>query len=59
MHDLKRTIKIFLDDCLDASDDDFLQAFGAPSDMAADMLRDVSQQEIHVDKNGVPTGEQQ
>ena len=46
MSDLKRTIGIFLDDCPDASYEDFLEAFGSPTDMAAEMLRDVSEQEI-------------
>ncbi|MGM9630796.1 hypothetical protein [Butyricicoccus sp.] len=46
MGDLKRTIGIFLDDCPDASYEDFLEAFGSPADMAAEMLRDVPEQEI-------------
>ncbi len=46
MSDLKRTIGIFRDDCPDASYEDFLEAFGSPADMAAEMLRDVSEQEI-------------
>lgn len=45
--DLKRTIGIFLDDCPDASYEDFLEAFGSLADMAAEMLRDVPEQEIH------------
>lgn len=47
MCDLSRTVKIFLEDYPDASYNDFLQAFGHPSDMAADMLQDVSRQEIN------------
>ena len=46
MSDLKRTIGIFLDDCPDASYEDFLEAFGSPAEMAAEMLRDVPEQEI-------------
>lgn len=46
MGKLKQMIGVFLDDCPDATYEDFLEAFGSPKEMAAEMLRDVPEQEI-------------
>lgn len=46
MSDLKQMIGMFLDDCPDASYEDILTACGSPTDVAADLLSDVPEQEL-------------
>lgn len=46
MSDLKQMIGMFLDDCPDASYEDILTACGSPTDVAADLLSNVPEQEL-------------
>ena len=43
---MKQMIGMFLDDCPDASYEDILTACGSPTDVAADLLSDVPEQEL-------------